>query len=201
MERSMIEELVVNNEWNMFQKVKGIDGRADCQDQYETFVIMRLSQFRSWDTEVVESYLQDLEDAKACGRNLVMEKYAHMMAQTDPDYYAQIVHLLPPVSDAVKEMAKTITMQYVQWEKEIEIQYPHVRSQGRPVDGVALDGTTSITNYLTCELYTYSEKTLMLFLQSILKKPELNRYKYSMEIMAKAYGYQSLDEAEKALTQ
>ena len=63
MERKQMEKFVVEKEWEMFQQVKGIGGRASCQDDQETFVIMRLSQFESWPEEAVESYLQDLEEA------------------------------------------------------------------------------------------------------------------------------------------
>ncbi|MDY6047602.1 MAG: DUF4125 family protein, partial [Anaerobutyricum sp.] len=129
MERKSIEQLIVNNEWNMFQKVQGINGRAPCQaeEQYQTFIIMRLSQFESWPIEVIQSYLQDLEDAKAAERNLVMEKYAWMMEDTDPEYFSQIRHLLPPVSEEKRELARKITAQYMCWEKEVDTLYPNVR--------------------------------------------------------------------------
>ena len=113
MNREGIEELIIQNEWEMFQKVKGLEGRAPCQDQYRTFVIMRLSQFKSWPMEVVSSYLNDLETAKSAERNLIMEKYAHMMELTHPDYYASIQHLLPPVSEKAKELAEEITARYM----------------------------------------------------------------------------------------
>lgn len=200
MNRNGIEQLILRNEWEMFQKVQGIDGRAPCQDQYETFVIMRLSQHESMPVEVLESYLNDLETAKSAGRNLVMEKYAHMMAQTDPEYYASIRHLLPPITEQAKEMAEKITSRYMLWEKEVEILYPNVRKNGRAAAGVSADGTTSMANYLKCELMTYSERTLNLLLRQIEKEPQKNLYRISMEKMARAYGYASLEAAETALS-
>ena len=50
-----------------------------------------------------------------------MEKYAWMMEETDPEYFAQISHLLPPVSDVCRDLARKITAQYMCWEKEVEI--------------------------------------------------------------------------------
>ena len=63
----------------MFQNVRNTGGRAACQDDFETFDVMRKSQFLTWDLPLLESYWQDLQEGKAQGRNLVMEKYAYMM--------------------------------------------------------------------------------------------------------------------------
>lgn len=202
MDRKNMEQLVVNNEWNMFQKVQGIDGRAPCQaeEQYQIFVIMRLSQFESWPLDVVESYLQDLEDAKAAERNLVMEKYARMMEETDPRYYAEIQRLLPEISEEARLLAEKITAQYMRWEREVNIQYPNVRKHGRQAAGTSLEGDTSLENYLRSELLTYSSRTLRLFWNAIEADSSKNLYRISMEKLASAYGYASLEEAEKALS-
>ena len=65
------------------QQVQGVNGRAACQDDWTTFLIMRLSQFEGWDTDVLESYFEDIVQAEAQERNLIMEKYAYMMEETD----------------------------------------------------------------------------------------------------------------------
>ena len=200
MNREGIEELIIQNEWEMFQKVKGLEGRAPCQDQYRTFVIMRLSQFKSWPMEVVSSYLNDLETAKSAERNLIMEKYAYMMELTHPDYYASIQYLLPPVSEKAKELAEKITARYMLWEKEVSMKYPNVRKHGRNASDISADGTVSMKEYLKCELITYSEKTLMLLYNQIVSEPDNNLYLLSMEKMARAFGYSSLQEAEEALS-
>ncbi len=201
MDRKQIEECIVKKEWAMFQQVHGINGRAKCQDDSETFVIMRVSQFESYPLPVIESYLHDLEQAEAKDRNLIMEKYAHMMEQTDPEYYLTIKGLLPQVTTEAMLMARAITKKYMEWEKEIEIDYPNVRSQGRVASGISLDGRASFENYLFCELKTYSENTLSLLLEHMTENPDDNLYKTSLEKMAAAYGYDSLDAAEKALAE
>lgn len=201
-ERKSLEQLIIKNEWEMFQQVHGIGGRAPCQEdeQYTTFVIMRLSQFESWPLEVVRSYLQDLEDAKSIERNLFMEKYAWMMEETDPDYFIQIRHLLPSVSDECKELAEKITTQYLFWEKEVNNLYPKIRKNGRPTTAaISLEGDTSLETYLRCELMTYSTKTLHLLWEEISRTPHQNLYMVSMEKLVSAYGYHSLREAEEAL--
>ena len=52
MERRELERQIVEKEWLMFQQVQGVNGRAACQDDWTTFLIMRLSQFEGWDTDV-----------------------------------------------------------------------------------------------------------------------------------------------------
>ena len=199
MEKSAVIKVVVALEWEMFQQVKGLNGRAACQDNLETFIIMRSSQFDSWEENVVESYLADLIEAKKSERNLVMEKYAYMMEQTDPAYYANIAHLLPKITDKAQIMIDKILVHYEAWVIEFAAVYPNIRKNGRSMDGANLGGRASLLNYLKCELKTYSERTLAYLVESIMKEKELNRYWVSMEKMAQAYGYESLEEAEEAL--
>ena len=90
MERRELERQIVEKEWLMFQQVQGVNGRAACQDDWTTFLIMRLSQFEGWDTDVLESYFEDIVQAEAQERNLIMEKYAYMMEETDPVYFFQL---------------------------------------------------------------------------------------------------------------
>ena len=65
MERRELERQIVEKEWLMFQQVQGVNGRAACQDDWTTFLIMRLSQFEGWDTDVLESYFEDIVQAEA----------------------------------------------------------------------------------------------------------------------------------------
>ena len=88
-------EAVVDIEWIQFQQVHNEGGRASCQDDRETFEIMRKSQFLAWTEEVLESYLQDLRDAWKEGWNLLTEKYARMMESTAPEEYERFREILP----------------------------------------------------------------------------------------------------------
>ncbi|MBQ8166292.1 MAG: DUF4125 family protein, partial [Lachnospiraceae bacterium] len=47
---------IVKLEWEMFDKVKNEGGRADCQDDWNTFSIMRKSQYMAWSDALCESY-------------------------------------------------------------------------------------------------------------------------------------------------
>ena len=66
-------EKIINIEWEMFQKVENMGGRASCQDDFETFYIMRFSQYGSWSEEMVECYAKFVEKCRLSGRNLLTE--------------------------------------------------------------------------------------------------------------------------------
>ena len=66
---------IIQLEWDMFQQLVNLDGRASRQDDPDEFAVMRQSQFSAWDPQVITSYLNDLQKAKMEGRNLVFEKH------------------------------------------------------------------------------------------------------------------------------
>ena len=80
---------ILEIEWKMFQNVPNIGGTALCQQDPETFEIMRFSQTMSGSEAFLESYLCDLKEAKKNERNLLTEKYARMMASTSPREYSR----------------------------------------------------------------------------------------------------------------
>ena len=96
---ALIKE-IVQTEWAMFDRVSNAGGRAGCQDDWETFDIMRRSQFVVWDRVSLESYRNDLQQAEKQGRNLLTEKYAYMMQDTCPEEYQKIEKELPVLSAA-----------------------------------------------------------------------------------------------------
>ena len=79
---------IIEREWDQFQHTNNEGGRASCQGNRPMFEVMRASQFAAWPQELLTSYLADLREADAGGRNLVTEKYARMMASTAPEIYA-----------------------------------------------------------------------------------------------------------------
>ena len=68
-------ESIISLEWNMFQNVKNIGGRASCQDNYKTFYIMRRSQYENWTDDMLRCYYTYAASCEASGRNLLTEKY------------------------------------------------------------------------------------------------------------------------------
>ena len=109
----MIDE-IIQREWEFFQKVHNIGGRASCQDDFETFYLQRKGQFEVFYDNLLQSYLQDLKDAKAIGRNLVMEKYAYMMESTDFQYFQTIKGDLPVLDFKQRELIDYICQVEVQ---------------------------------------------------------------------------------------
>lgn len=86
-------------EWEAFDKVENEGGRADCQDDWNTFSIMRTSQYYTWTSDMLKSYIHDFHVANERGWNLVTEKYGRMMESTAPDRYAQIRDSLPEIPE------------------------------------------------------------------------------------------------------
>jgi len=63
MERKELTNCILELEWDMFTNVTNVGGRASCQDDRKTFIIMRKAQAHIWSMNTLISYLYDLEDA------------------------------------------------------------------------------------------------------------------------------------------
>jgi hypothetical protein len=200
--REDMVENIIEAEWKMFQEVPNIGGKAACQDDLETFRIMRAGQSASWSYAMLESYLDDLNDAKSSGRNLLTEKYARMMRSTSPLEYAQIDHLLPTVDPEAIELIEQIVKIVLEWEQDLLEKYPYIIKRGRPLfsreDSI---GVTSIETYLRGELSTYSLRTLNLYLDHIQKEQSenINGSAITLLYMMKQYGFDSLEEANERI--
>lgn len=193
---------IIEREWDMFQNVENIGGKASCQQDYQTFEIMRYSQAMSWSEETLESYVEDLQNAQKNKRNLLTEKYARMMESTSPLEYAQIESLLPPLDPEVPEIIDQIVTIMINWEEEVIEEYPYIASRGRPLRSTEdTPYATSIETYLRGELSTYSLKTLKLYLENVLnqKAENINGSELIHNNTAKRYGYKSLGEANEKI--
>lgn len=197
----MIEE-IIQREWDFFQKVQNIGGRASCQDDFETFYKQRKSQFMVFTPELQASYLQDLKDYQQLGRNPLMEKYAYMMETSDPAYFATIQSQLPPIDDIQRDIIQTICEIQVTMREEFNEEYPTLASLSR-VTHTSEDqkDDTSFETYLRGELMTYSPQTLALYGKMIIEKlnNQENMTKDIMLYTVKEYGYQTLEEAEEKM--
>ena len=191
-------EKIVGLEWKMFQKVNTIGGKSSCQEDLKTFEITRFSQFESWSTPVLESYLNDLRAADKKGFNLISEKYGRMMKSTSPGDYARIKHLLPPLDDDVLQLIDKIVRIMLEWKEEAAKKHPSVFLKDRPLYA-SLDTptSTSFETYLRGELSTYSKRTLQLYYEYLLNEKSQNRNlsEIILDSIAKKYGYKSREEA------
>lgn len=201
MNRSEIAEDILNREWNLFQQVQNVGGRASCQEDERTFRIMRAAQFEAWNEAMLASYQKDLIRAEEAGRNPLSEKYGYMMRSTHPEEYEQIRELLPPVSQEKGRLVEEILAIEMPQTAKFRAMYPNLGRRGRPLTAEEDHGAvTSVETYTRGELTTYSEQTLELYLNH-LQKLEQNKVLFPMIVMkatVRANGYFSLDEAEKA---
>lgn len=195
---------IVKREWEMFDKVSNAGGRAGCQDDWETFDIMRRSQFSIWDMASLESYLDDLKTAGAEGRNLLTEKYAYMMRDTCPEEYRKIEKQLPVLPAEKQKLAAELTEIQTKWMEAFHESHPLFGGQGRAVrKAEAYPGDASVETYAMGELSTYSEKTLRCLKSCLetLQEQEEHPEDLTMDYMARCYGYQSAEDAEQRLRQ
>lgn len=194
----LIDEIVAL-EWEDFQNVHNEGGRASCQNDKPTFLANRKSQFMAWSREACQSYFNDLKMARQSRRNLLMEKYARMMAWTHPAEYKRLEQALPGIPpDAFALVDKIVKIQLA-WQKEFAAAYPRLASRGRPLNqsGIPFE-ETSFEVYLRGELLTYSIATLSLYLTHLehLKLLGQNMNMQSTEHLVRLSGYDSLDQAE-----
>lgn len=199
--KALINELV-SLEWEAFDKVENEGGRADCQDDFNTFSIMRTSQYYTWTEEMLKSYIHDFHMANDKGWNLITEKYGRMMENTAPLKYAQIKDSLPAIPEARKEIIDEIVKIQVDWMEDFAKRYPKAAGNARSIH-TSEDNlfNTSYETYLRGEISTYSDETLDLYGRFIagLWKENRNLAEMTMQNTALLYGYESLDDLESKL--
>lgn len=193
------KEALIETEWEDFQKVHNEGGRASCQDDRETFFIQRKCRLVTWPEALVESWHEDLKEANAAGRNLLSEKYAWMMRHTAPEEFKELRKYLQFPSMFTELKIEEVVKVQVAWMEEYKEKYPYMAAGNRAIHS-SEDSPyeTSFETYLRGELYTYSEKTVNLYLEMIHKLQEdgKNMSLIIMDATAKAYGYKDLQMAE-----
>ncbi|MBE5933552.1 MAG: DUF4125 family protein [Lachnospiraceae bacterium] len=193
---------IIEIEWEMFDKVKNEGGRADCQDDWNTFSLMRRSQYMAWSKELQESYLKDLEIAKSKGWNMIMEKYARMMKSTCPEKYEELKDDLPEITeDRIAIQERIIDIQ-VAWMEEFASKYPKMAGNSRTIrTETDNEYNTSYETYLRGEMSTYSERTFVMygrFVTGLYNEGKNLAYEI-MNNTALGYGYDSVEDAERKL--
>lgn len=199
MQKQELIDTLVEMEFQAFDKTRNKGGRAACQNDWDTFYIMRASQYLTWNEEMLESYIQDFYEAEQSGRNLITEKYGRMMESTVPEEYAQIRDCFPELSGWQKQVIEQITAIQVAWIEEFSAKYPNISSRARKIH-TAEDkpDDTSYETYLRGELGTYSEDTLAKYAAFIveLKKEHKNLAEMIMRNTIEFYGYSSFEEVK-----
>lgn len=168
---------IMGIEWDMFSSVRNRGGRALCQEDPDSFKIIRTSHFMTWSEATLESYLKDVEEAKAAGRNLMTEKYARME------------NLIPALHPENGQLIERIVMKECGWVEELLEKYPDIKL-ARPIySWQDTPYAVSSETYSRGELDTYSKKTLDLYYQDMLdlESKKLNRLELAIGIMSKKF--------------
>ena len=172
--REELSKSIIEAELDMFERVRTSEPSL-CKDRPETFKVMRGMTHTGLSTETLESYFEDLQNAGAEGRNLMTEKYARMD------------NIIPPIK--VNRFIDGIVETETGWMEELSVKYPHT-----------FLGGSGFTAYLSCELETYSDKTLRLYYADISKAEQegrnLSEEQYTN--LFQQIGYSSIEEVESA---
>jgi len=183
---------ILEGEWEMFSTVNDkadsdplSQGRPSCRDFPEEFKLHRTAKLMAWSVETLNSYLDDINEARRIRRNLMTYKYARMD------------NLIPsennsPYIDKIAEIE-------LLWQKEFIEKYPRIMSGGRSLSG-GEPGTdwASFETYMRCELESYSEKTLRSLFQDLenLKASGKSMSEEIYKVVVQQKGYKSLEDAE-----
>ena len=183
-ERTNREDLlreIVDIELRMFLAVEPFIPSA-CQEQPETFKLMRRAGFHVLSDDTLESYLQDLNEAVEDDRNLMSLKYARI------DDLVPCLNINPVIDKIVEVEGR--------WLKELAERYPLVfKGQVEYAAG----------SYLRSELETYSDRTLDLYFKDVsralAKGENLTEKRYTFIFQNSGYGSINDMEAERRKAQ
>ncbi|MBQ4537676.1 MAG: DUF4125 family protein [Lachnospiraceae bacterium] len=201
--KEMLVKAIANREFEAFDRVQNVGGRASCQNDWGTFSIMRKSQYLTWDKVMLLQYLYDFEREDKLGHNLITEKYGRMMESTAREEYEQLKDYFPEISPEKKAIIEEIVAVQVKWMEEFAAKYPKLAGNARSIHTKSDHlYNTSYETYLRGEISTYSDKMLELYGRLVVcyMKQEKNLAYDTMENSIRLYGYKSMEEAEKTLS-
>ena len=200
--KNALIDRIVELEWKAFDKVHNQGGRASCQDDFQTFSIMRKSQYMLWDEEMLESFISDFEEANKKGWNLITEKYGRMEETSAPAEYEKIKDSLPAIPEEKKQIIEAIVEIQTGMMEEFAKEYPKAAGEARSIHtSEDTPYNTSYETYLRGEISTYSDRTLSLYGRFVAgcARNGRNIAKETITNSALLYGYASLDDMERKL--
>jgi hypothetical protein len=193
---------IVRLEFDAFDKVQNEGGRAECQNNWPFFYIMRKSQYLTWTDDMLLCIRDLWLENKANGWNMITEKYGRMMESTSPKEYEELAKYFPEKSHDTKAIVEQIVTIQVEWMKDFAKEYPKLAAQARDItnDSDAIDNA-SYETYLKGELLTYSDELIKMYAEFVvdLYRQGRNLAKMTIENTAKLQGYESLMTAEQSL--
>lgn len=202
MSREELIKEIIDREWEMFSVLKNTGGIAECQNNKPEFIIMRSGQWDNLPDKILESYKQDLIDAKEFGRNLLEEKYIRMMEYSAPSEFEGVKHLLPNISNGSLTLIKQIEKIYLNWGDEFESKFPKFSKLCRPLRSSGdIPERASVQTYLIGELSSYSTRTVLFYYDYVKQCVEkgINLIYVTHTDVVKKKGFNSIEEVESAL--
>ena len=198
MSKEELVEEIAGMEFAAFDKVKNEGGRAECQDDWPTFHIMRASQYTTWTYDMLVQYAVDFSLSMEQGWNPIMEKYGRMEESTSPEEWDKIKDSFPVIPPEKRQIMEEIIKIQVDWMEAFAKEYPGLASHARRIHtSEDMPWDTSYETYLRGEMGTYSDKMLKLygqFIVGIVKKGDNLAYRIMNETI-RMYGYSSFEEA------
>ena len=159
---------IVERELAMFLATSNEGGVSVCQTRPDTFRAMRKMAHSAHDDALLESYLADLRQAEADGRNVMLEKYARMDDRLPPLSTSPLLDQIADAEEAFLHEAQRL--------------YPNV---------IKSNGKGMFRRYLRCELETLSLRTLELYAAQIDRARRegrnlvVERHDYLMRLLGK----------------
>ncbi|WP_130811013.1 DUF4125 family protein [Olsenella sp. Marseille-P4559] len=118
----------------------------------------RSSQLALWPEPLLEAYLQDLENARACEKSIVLERAAYLFGTS----YRPDAHLmLPPKPYEFCERVDLVAKLSLIWEVRARETVPRFTSRlGALISEEDRPGSPSYESRLRAELMSYSQRTI-----------------------------------------
>ena len=158
---------ILDFEWKNFDEIRGINGRALCQDSPKEFFIMRLAQYLAYDRKLIGYLYEDLKKAEKNGFNPIFDKYARMMEFTDKDKFESIKEnleeLSPVKSHLLENIKKTLNSKATNIPKDLKKVRPEKSK----------DKSISSNDYYIAEITCLSLKTLWA-IEQMIDNPSYN---------------------------
>lgn len=197
-----VADEIVDIEWEMFLAVNdGLDP-ATCQEEKGTFEAMRKAQYVAWPEDVLSFLLEDYKKAREEGRNLLAEKYIHMMQSADPEQYAVAIESIPAPSEEQRRLAGAISEQLLAETQALHEEFPYLAMTSRPLRASQdTPYVTSVETYQIGEMLTYSEKTLRALYDYVMANAKAGNStaRRILENTVRYYGFINLIEANAAI--
>lgn len=158
---------ILDFEWKNFDEIRGLNGRAVCQDSPKEFFIMRLSQYLAYNQKIIDYLYKDLKQIEKNGVNPIFDKYARMMEFTDKDKFEDIKENLEELSPVKSHLLENIKKILNNKSKNI----PKELKRVRPTK--SQDKRISSNDYYVAEITCLSLKTLWA-IEEMIESPFYN---------------------------